>query len=78
MKWFTMINDYNQVMKVLCEKELKYVDNEIKTFQFKINSFSNVIMAMYSKRIFTNYIYDLISGYIIEYMKEWGYLYRYS
>ena len=70
MKWFTMMNDYNHALKILCTKGLKYIDDELKNFQFKIDFFANIIVLMYGKRILTNYIHDLISSHIMEYMKE--------
>ena len=65
-------------MEVLRKNDLYYTDDEIEKFQFKINSFANIAVSIYSKRILTNYIYDIVSGYISAYMKELGCLYRYS
>ena len=65
-------------MEVLRKNDLYYTYDKIKKFQFKINLFANIMVSIYSKRILTNYIHDIVSSYISIYMKEWEYLYRYS
>ena len=78
LKWITMTNDYNHALKILRRKGLKHTEDELKNFQFKIDSFANMIVPMFGKRTLTNYIHDLISGHAMEHMKEWGCLCRYS
>lgn len=77
-KWMNMINDYNEAMNILRKKGMKYTDDELKKFQFKIDSFANTAIPLYGKRMLTNYIHDLVSGHVQEFMKEWGCLFRYS
>ena len=77
-KWMNMINDYNEAMNILRKKGMKYTDDELKKFQFKIDSFANTAIPLYGKRMLTNYMHDLVSGHVQEFMKEWGCLFRYS
>lgn len=59
------------------QKGLKQTEDELKNFQFKIDSFANAIVPMHGRRIFANFIHNLISGNVMECIKEWGCLCRY-
>ena len=76
MKWSCMIADYNEAMNVLREKDMTHAEEELRTFQCKIDSFANLAATMCGKQMFTNHVHDLISGHILECMNEWGCLCR--
>jgi hypothetical protein len=77
--WDKMLQDYNEAMKIL-RKRSEYTDEDIKTFQLKIDSFftAYVELSGAGKEGVTNYIHMLGSAHLMYYMKVHRNLYKYS
>ncbi len=77
--WDKMLQDYNEAMKIL-RKRSEYTDEDIKTFQLKIDSFftNYVELSGAGKEGVTNYIHMLGSAHLMYYMKVHRNLYKYS
>jgi hypothetical protein len=77
--WHKMIKDYGDAMQIL-RKRIEYSEDDIKTFQQKIDDFftAYVEASGAGKEGVTNYIHMLGSGHISYYMKTHGNLYKYS
>ena len=72
------ITNYRESMKIVRKKEGTYTSEELKSYQRHMSIFGNIWIELHSKRGMTNYIHMGISGHILEYMVEWGNLYKYS
>jgi len=77
--WDKMLQDYNEAMKIL-RKSSEHTDEDIKTFQLKIDSFftNYVELSGAGKEGVTNYIHMLGSAHLMYYMKVHRNLYKYS
>ena len=76
--WTRAVSSYREGMKILRKKEGNYNDAEIKAYQVYMNIFGNLWVSLHQQRGLTNYIHLVILGHILEYMREWGNLYKYS
>jgi hypothetical protein len=77
--WLKMIEDYQHAMRIL-RKWSEYTEDDIVTFQLKIDNFFSAYIEKSGagKEGVTNYIHILGSSHIQYYMKTHGNLYKYS
>jgi hypothetical protein len=75
--WLKCIPSYREALIILRQKT-DYTEDEISTFQKKIDIFANGWLELNGAQGMTNYIHMLASGHIAEYMRHWKNLYRHS
>jgi hypothetical protein len=63
---------------IILGQKIDYTEDEISTFQKKIDIFANGWLELNGAQGMTNYIHMLASGHIAEYMRHWKNLYRHS
>jgi hypothetical protein len=75
--WLSLVGNYNPAMEIL-RKRSEYTDEEIDSFQEKVDDFYLDLMKIAGIESITNYIHMLGSGHIRYYMEIHRNLYRYS
>ena len=77
-KWNLAVNSYSDAMVILSKKEDNYTNDKLRMFQDKMNIFWILWVELHQQRRQTNYINIAIAGHVLEYMIDWGNLYRFS
>ena len=77
-KWRVAIRNYSQAMCILRKKESNYTEGELTSFQRNMDIFGNLWIELHQQQGMTNYIHIGVSGHLLEFMHEWGNLYRFS
>ena len=65
-------------MKILTVKDRELSDDEITTFQYRVDEFVNVWIKIFGEKGMTNYIHYLSAGHITSYLREYRNLSKYS
>ena len=77
-QWQDSIKYYQQAMTICREKIGDYTQDELKKFDDCSQDFFQIWVRLHSERGVTNYIHMFGCGHIVQYMKEWGNLNRFS
>ena len=77
-KWLTVVHHYVSSMNIVQKKDGEYTNKELKQYEKDAAIFGNLWIDLHQEKGMTNYIHMIVAGHILEYMKEWRNLYRYS
>jgi hypothetical protein len=77
-KWIKAIKYYRRAIIILRKKGEDYTEEELTEYQDCIDIFYQFWVTHQGVNGMSNYIHDLGSGHVLEYMREWGNLNKYS
>ena len=78
LKWKQCLNHYRELMRIMQKKGTNYTHEELSSYQNHADIFFQLWVQLHGRDGVTNYIHMIGSGHVLEYMKRWGNLTKYS
>ena len=72
------LNHYKEMMEILRKKDGDYSKEELDKYDYHAQEFYQLWIKLHGRQGVTNYIHMIGSGHMLEYMRKWGNLHKYS